>query len=212
MEQQEFGYKSFKGYNIVSCGTLRPELDFLKEKGFLNADNIIYTAPGLHETPRELEKQLKKQINNAKKYSHKIIVVYGDRCYIDTNDPSRDIDKIIQETCAGAKRIQAKNCIDMFAGLAEREKVSKGQKVYWLSPGWLKYWKAIFRDWDRGKANETFPQHDKAVLLDPIGIFEKYSSDSPEKLLELADWMNLNVEPYEISLNRFRSKLLNEVS
>lgn len=211
MKQQMPRNTTFEGYSIISCGTLRAELDFLKKDGFINANNILYTTPGLHEAPWELEKQLKKKIDNAKSYSQKIIVVYGDRCYVDTKDPSRDIDKLIQETCVDAKRIKAKNCIDMFADLNEREKIAEGQKVYWLSPGWLQYWKLIFKDWDQGKANETFPQHDKAILLDPIGIFEKYSNDSPEKLLEFADWMKLNVEPHEVSLNRLRSMLLNEI-
>jgi hypothetical protein len=30
--------KSFKGYTIVSCGTLQRELNHLKNKGFLDAD------------------------------------------------------------------------------------------------------------------------------------------------------------------------------
>jgi len=66
-------------------------------------------------------------------------------------------------------------------------------------------------NWDRGKANEAFPQHDKEILLDPIGIFEKYSSNSPEKLLEFADWMKLNIKPYKISLDRLKCLLLDEV-
>ncbi len=199
---------NFEGYTIVSCGTLRQELNYLREIGFLNADRILYTTPGLHEIPWELERQLKKQIDNAKRNSEKILVVYGERCYIDTKDPSRGIDKIIQETGAGTKRIRAKNCIDMLVCSDERYKISKGKKVYWLSPGWLEYWKVIFKDWDQGKANETFPQHDKAILLDPTGIFEKYSADSPEKILEFADWMKLNIEPYRVSLERLKRLLL----
>jgi len=201
----------FEGYSVVSCGTLRQELDYLKEIGFLNVDKILYTTPGLHEVPWELERQLRKQIDNAKRYSQKILVVYGERCYIDTKDPSRGIDRIIQETGMNAKKIKAKNCIDMLASIEEREKISKGQKVYWLSPGWLEYWKVIFKDWDQGKANETFPRHDKAILLDPIGIFEKYSTDSPEKILEFADWMRLNIEPYKVSLERLKHLLLDEI-
>ncbi len=203
---------TLKGYSLVSCGTLRPELHYLEETGFLSADKSLYTTPGLHEVRRELEKQLKKQIDKAERYSQNIIVVYGDRCFIDTSNPSRDIDKLIQETGAKAKRIKAKNCIDMLAGLDEREKISAGQKVYWLSPGWLKYWKVIFKDWDQGKANETFPSHDKAILLDSVGMFEEYSSNSPEKVLEFADWMRLNIEPYKISLDRLKYLLLDAVS
>ena len=202
----------FKEYTIISCGTLRQELSYLNKTGFLNTDKVLYTTPGLHEIPYELEKQLKKQIVNAKKYSQKVIVVYGEKCFVDTKDPSKDIDRIIQETGANAKRIKAKNCIDMFASIEEREKIAGGQKVYWLSPGWLEYRKVIFRDWDNGKANETFPQHDKAILLDPISVFEKYSSNSPEKLLEFADWMRLNIEPHKISLDRLRGLLLDGTS
>lgn len=212
MKQPTHKKTTFEEFSIISCGTLRAELNSLYEEGFLNADKILYTTPGLHEIPWELERQLKKQIDNAKRYSQKIVVVYGDRCYVDTKDPSRDIDKLIQETGVNAKRIKAKNCIDMLADLDEREKIRGGQKVYWLSSGWLEYWKVIFKDWDPAKANETFPQHDKAILLDPIGIFEKYSNTSPEKLLEFADWMKLNIEPYKVILNRFRSMLLNEIS
>jgi len=202
----------FKEYRVIACGTLRAELNFLAKEGFLNADKILYTAPGLHETPWELEKQLKKQIDNAKKYSQKVLVVYGEKCFIDTNDPSRGIDRIIQETGANARRIKAKNCIDMLSDIDEREKIAGGQKVYWLTPGWLEYWKVIFKDWDQGKANETFPQHDKAILLDSVGIFEKYSTNSPEKILEFADWMRLNIEPYKISLDRLRRLLIDGIS
>jgi len=202
----------FKEYIVIACGTLRAELNFLAKEGFLNADKILYTAPGLHETPWELEKQLKKQIDNAKKYSQKVLVVYGEKCFIDTNDPSRGIDRIIQETGANARRIKAKNCIDMLSDIDEREKIAGGQKVYWLTPGWLEYWKVIFKDWDQGKANETFPQHDKAILLDSVGIFEKYSTNSPEKILEFADWMRLNIEPYKISLDRLRRLLIDGIS
>ena len=202
---------TFKGYSIVSCGILREELNYLKDTGFLNADNILYTAPGLHEIPAELAKQLKRQVDNAKKYSQKTIVLYGEKCYIDTGNPSRGIDTLIQERGTNARRIKAKNCIDMLASTEEREKISNGERVYWLSFGWLKYWKAIFKDWDQGKANETFPQHDKAILLDPTGIFEKYSADSPEKVLEFADWMHLKIDPYKISLDRLKRLLLDEV-
>jgi len=202
---------NFKGYVVVSCGILRPELEFLKEVNFLNADRILYTAPGLHENTLELERHLNKQINNAKKYSQKIIVIYGDKCYVDINNPSRDIDVLIQEAKVNTERIKAKNCIDMLASIDEREKISEGKKVYWLSPGWLEYWKVIFKDWDQGKANETFPQHDKAIVLDALGIFERYSEDLPEKIFEFSDWMGISIEPYKISLERLKRLLSDKI-
>lgn len=198
-------HTSFKGYAVVSCGTLRPELNYLRDSGFLNTDKIFFTTPGLHENVHELEKQLVRQLTNAKKYSQKIIVIYGSRCYIDPVNPLRTIDKIIEEQGIDFHRINAKNCIDMLADIEQREKISEGEKIYWLSPGWLKFWKQIFKNWDIGLANETFPQNDKAIILDSLGIFSEYSEQYPEKLLELYDWMKILIEPYKISLERFKS-------
>jgi len=199
---------SFKGYAIVSCGTLRRELNYLRDTGFLDADKILYTAPGLHEKQTELEEQLVRQLINAKKYSKKIIVVYGERCYLDPDNPFRDVDQIIREHGAGISRIQARSCIDMLASAEERKRISGGKKIYWLTAGWLEHWKQIFKEWDAAKANETFPYHDKAILLDAVDIFDEYSQSSPEEILEFSDWMKLEIEPYKISLDRLKNLLL----
>ena len=66
---------SFKDYVIVSCGTLALELNYLRKQGFLDAEKIVYTTPGRHETPKELESQLIQKINTAKQNSKKIIIV-----------------------------------------------------------------------------------------------------------------------------------------
>ena len=61
--------QSFKDYIIVSCGTLAPELNYLKNSKFLDAKKILYTKPGRHEDPIELESQLTDKINLAKTYT-----------------------------------------------------------------------------------------------------------------------------------------------
>ena len=38
--------RSFKDWVIVSCGTMRPELNYLLETGFLDAAKILYTEIG----------------------------------------------------------------------------------------------------------------------------------------------------------------------
>ena len=57
-------HATFREYAIVACGTLNMELS-----GFLNAEKILYTKPGRHEVPQELESQLIRQIGTAKKYA-----------------------------------------------------------------------------------------------------------------------------------------------
>ena len=195
---------SFKGYTVVSCGTLRRELNQLHDTGFLDADRILYTTPGLHEHLDELERQLRKQIQTAKKYSKKIILVYGSKCYLDPVNPL-DIDTIIEDIGGNIRRINATTCIDMLADADERARAAGEKKIFWLPLGWVEYQKIVFKDWDSGLANETFPKNDKALMLDAVDAFEKYSINSPEKILEFSDWMGIALEPYKISLDRFKN-------
>jgi len=202
---------SFKGISIVCCGTLKSEIEYLKNTHFLDVDKILFTAPGLHEKQTELERQLSSQLEKAKTYSQEVIVVYGERCYLDPVDPTRDIDRLILEKGQGISRVQARSCIDMLASAEERERISNGRKVYWLTPGWIKYWKTIFSNWDIGLANETFPGNETAIVLDALDEFNKISEISPEKILEFSDWMKLGIEPYKVSLERLKNLLLAQV-
>ena len=98
----------------------------------------------------------------------------------------------------------------MLASPTERENISGGQKVWWLTPGWILYRNQVFQDWDAGKANENFPQHTGgAVLLDGIDFWDKYTREHPEKVLEFSDWMGIEIHPFTISLDRLK-KLFTE--
>ena len=200
---------SFKDYAIVSCGTLAPELNYLRKEGFLDVRQIVYTTPGRHEVLKELENQLIQKINTAKQHAKKIIVVYGGKfCYVNVDKPYRTIDTIIhdQEIGISISRINATHCMDMLSGEAEREKISGDQKVLWLTPGWIIYRNHVFQDWDKGKANENFPQHTGgAILLDGINFWDKYCQEHPEKILEFSDWMGIEIRPYKITLDRLRN-------
>ncbi|MDY6793742.1 MAG: DUF1638 domain-containing protein [Actinomycetota bacterium] len=199
---------SFKEFTIVSCGSLRMELNHLKEEGFLDVEKIFFTTPGLHEIPRELEKQLVRQMGKGKDKGDKAIVLYGDRCFVDSTDYFRSIDKVIQEQGMEACRVKAHNCIDILTSEEEREEIAAGRRVYWLIPGWIEYKKNVFLEWDDGKANETFPSNDLAILLDPIEYYEKLAMKDPEKLLQFSDWMGISIEPFPITLDRLKDLLL----
>ncbi len=96
----------------------------------------------------------------------------------------------------------------MLASIDEREKISRGEKIYWLSPGWLENWKLIFKDWDVGKVNETFPQNDKVLLLDGLDLFDEYSKKYPEEILLFSDWMKLGIESHRIFFDRLKNLFL----
>lgn len=207
------GQISFKDYAIVACGTIAPELNYLKETGFLDAGRILYTKPGRHEVPRELESQLRDKLRVARKHADRIIVVYGGTfCYVDTGDPLRSIDSIIEDEGPGISRIAATHCVDMLASAQERDVIGEGKNVYWLTPGWIQYKQFVFQDWDRGKANENFPRHSGgAIVLDGIGYFDTLVEQSPETILELSDWMGIPITAASISLERFKGLLAERV-
>lgn len=201
----------FKDHSIVSCGTLRPELEHLRDRGFLDAEGLLFTAPGLHENCPELERQLLRQLDEARKLAPHTIVVYGSRCYVDNRDVWRTLDRVLEEQPGHITRIDAANCVDMLAPKEQRAEIAGEDQVYWLTPGWLRYWKAIFKHWDAGKANETFPRDGRAILLDGLGIYDQYIEESPEKLLEFSDWMRIPIVPHEVALDRLKGLLVEAV-
>ena len=193
--------------SVVACGTVRPEIRRLADKGFLEGVRLLFTAPGLHEWPDQLEKQLTRQLDRACSTAPRVVVAYGEKCFIDPKNPLRVTETLVREVCPHGVRVRAANCVDMLADREERERLAEGDRVYWLTPGWLLNWDFIFKDWDAAKANETFPQHDRAVVLDGIGFFEAFSAAEPERLLAISDWMRLPIETVPVSLDRLRDLL-----
>ncbi|HBW36389.1 DUF1638 domain-containing protein [Desulfosporosinus sp. BICA1-9] len=207
---------SFGDYAIVACGTMIPELNYLKEIGFLDVQ-AIYTAPGLHQIPAELENQLQRQLVIAKKSSKKIIVVYGGKyCYINIRDPYRTIDTVIEEMREEGyyiARTEVENCLDMLASGNERENLSEGQKVWFCTPGWLKYRDMVFKGWDKANANEYFPQYTGgAIMLDPIGFFDDYAMEHVEEILDFSDWTSIPLEARTIGLERLKEVLVSAMT
>jgi len=108
--------------------------------------------------------------------------------------------------------IKATHCVDMLASAEERESISEGKDACWLTPGWLKYQRYVFQDWDKGLANEDFPKHTAStVMVDGTGFWDEYAEKYPGKILDFPDWMGILLEPYTTSLDRLRSLLLDQI-
>ena len=204
---------SFSDIAIVSCGTLSLELNHLKKEGFLDTDHLFFTTPGLHEDIRELERQLIEKITKAKEKVDKVLVVYGGKfCYVNADEPLRTMRNIIEEQGPGVARIEATHCMDMIASEEERERIAQevagGEKVWWMTPGWIKFRHKVFKGWDKGLANENFPKHTGgAIVPDGIGYVDQYMNEHPEEFLEYSDWMGIPIQGYAVTLDRFKSLL-----
>jgi hypothetical protein len=200
---------SFADVVVVACGTLSLELNRLRDDGFLDAREILYTTPGLHQDCGELERQLLQRIEKAKGITDKVIVVYGGKfCYVNVNDPVRTMEKIIEEQGPEVARIEATHCMDMMASEAEREEFAEGEPIWWMTPGWVKFRHQVFKGWDKGIANENFPRHTGgAVVLDGIGYLDEYMEEHPEDFLDYCDWMGIPMQGRAVGLDRLKSLL-----
>ena len=206
---------SFANISIVSCGTMSLELNHLRQEGFLDCQQILYTTPGLHQDIPALENQLTRQVHKAKEKTENVLVVYGGKfCYVNMDQPTRLMQTIIEEQGPTVARIDATHCMDMIASEEERNQIAEemagGEPVWWMTPGWIKFRKEVFKGWDQGLANENFPKHTGgAIVLDGIGYLDNYMEQQPEAFLEYSDWMGIPIIPYPVSLDRFK-KLLKE--
>ncbi len=209
---------SFADIAIVACGTMSMELNQLKEEGFLDTEYLYFTTPGLHQDIHELERQLIEKIQKAKEKTEKVIVVYGGKyCYVNVDDPLRTMQTIIDEQGEGIARIEATHCMNMVADEDEQEKIGEelagGEKVWWMTPGWVKFRKQVFKGWDKGVANENFPRHNGgAIVLDGIGYLDQYMAENPEDFLDYCDWMGIPMQTGPVSLDRLKSLLLEQAN
>lgn len=204
--------ESFRDTAIVTCAVMKKELEKLREEGFLDAGTIVYTTAGNHDKPLDMERELPEKIADAARECGRVVVALGKKCYFNPNTPERTIDDLIAETGANAARVDAEDCIDMLSEKKQRREIEEQRTVYWLTPGWLLERESLFGDWDQGKANETFPRHDAALMLDALDFFNELSMTDPMALLEFTDWMQIPLEPMPADLARFRKQLLDALA
>ena len=103
----------------------------------------------------------------------------------------------------------------MIADEAERELIAKelagDEKVWWMTPGGIKFRHNVFKGWDKGPANENFPRHTGgAIVPDGIGYVDQYMAEQPEEFLEYSDWMGIPIQGYPVTLDRLKSLLVEQ--
>ena len=217
---KDIAYPTSGDHCMVSCGMLQPEIAHLQKTGVLHVRRLLFTPPGLHAVPDKLEEHLLRRLAQAREScpEHKIVVVYGKKCHVSTDEPLKRVDSILQQVGPAIVRVQGDYGYDMLADFQDRQRISSSSqdKILWFTPGWLRTWKTIYQTyfgWDRADANANFPGfYDKIIVLDGLGLAEEYMMERPEVILELFDWTGLEVEFHPIALDRFRGLLADALS
>jgi hypothetical protein len=87
---------SFSTEAIVSCGALSLEPHYLREPGFLDAREMLYTTPGLHQDCKELEREWTQRLTRTKEHVDTVIALNTEKfCSVNINDPTCTIRTII---------------------------------------------------------------------------------------------------------------------
>jgi hypothetical protein len=210
----------FEDRCIICCGMLQPEMTHLLDSGFLRPRRLFFTPPGLHALPEKLEQHLLRKVTKARQWcaDEEIIVVYGKKCHVSTEEPLKRVDSILEDAGQGMVRVQGEYGYDMLAGFEQRQEISGGRqdKVLWFTTGWLRNWKVVYKryfGWDKADANANFPGfYDKIIVLDSLAIAEEYITNHADEILGLFDWSGLEVDFYPITLDRFKGLLQDALS
>jgi hypothetical protein len=170
---------------VVACAIFRVELEHI-----LGADlEAAWLPAGLHVSDERLGQALDEALG----------VDGGVACFYGACHP--DIDAKL--AALGGRRVSAKNCVEAF--LSPTLLAELGERVFIMSPGWLKAWRAIFVEglgWDEIDARINFGAYDRVVVLD-FGLEPIDDLD----VLEFFDYTQTEVEILPATLDYFRARV-----
>ena len=171
--------------SVVACTIFRAELEHI-----LGVDlEAAWLPAGLHVS----EERLGQALDEALGADEDVACFYG-ACH-------PDIDAKL--AALGGRRVSAKNCVGAF--LSPTEQAELGERVFIMSPGWLKAWRAIFVEglgWDEIDGRINFGAYDRVVVLD-FGLEPIDDLD----VLEFFDYTQTEVEILPATLDYFRERV-----
>ncbi len=156
---------------LVSCSVLNLTSKLVKE-GKLDAD-LVFVSKNFHVDYGLVEQNVRKVLEHTlKRYSGRVVLVYGDLCMGQDNEMKRLADEY------GVPKIDALNCIDcQLGGKGNSETVDPAHKLMFMGPGMIDF----FRDMrpqllKQGVDEETFKKMfsgvEGFVILDTVGNAE----------------------------------------
>lgn len=119
---------------VVSCSVLKCELQQLKAQGKLDTE-LVFVSKNFHVDYGLLETNLRKVLEHTKKrFSGKIVLVYGDLCL----GPNNEMKKLADEY--GVTKVDAVNCVDcQLGGRGIVNTVDPDHNLMFMGPGMVEF-------------------------------------------------------------------------
>jgi len=156
---------------------------------------VKFLPPALDANEDKLEAKLKEGIASAG--GGKTALLYGSMCH-------PDMDSIASKS--GSVFPARINCESIMLSPEEKAELNTQGNFYYLTTSSFKHWREIYqgeRGWDEADARVNFGFFDKIIILDS-GVAEL----SVEEIFEFFDFAQVPVEPMKISLDYFKSVVL----
>lgn len=158
---------------VVSCSVLKRELQQLKAQGKLNAE-LVFVSKNFHVDYALLEGNLRKVLEHTRKrFSGKIVLVYGDLCLGQDNEMKKLADEY------GVSKVDAVNCVDcQLGGKGKVDTVDPNHNLMFMGPGMIEFFrdlkpKLLQEGLDEASLVYMFRDIKGVVLLDTCGDGDK---------------------------------------
>ncbi|MDR2534754.1 MAG: DUF1638 domain-containing protein [Treponema sp.] len=183
---------------LIGCGIFQWELERVLpeiEKTLGEQITAKMVSPALDVSEAKLEQALRESLEFFG--NQKCGWLYGGMCHTNMADLAKE---------SGSVYPSPANCASIFLGPEKKKELDAQGNFYYISSGGLRLWRKIYqeeRGWDDTDARINFSYFEKIIVLD-TGIFEI----SDEELLDFFDFTQIPVEVEPISLDPFKSILL----
>lgn len=170
---------------VIGCSIFRKEIEHLRGSDFA----AVWLPAGLHVSDERLAAALGEALAPEEEVA----------CFYCACHP--DMDLFLAGH--GGLRLQAKNCIEAFLDPVERARL--GERVFVMTPGWLREWHSIFIEglgWDEIDGRINFGGYDSIAVLDfGLELIDDLA------VLEFYDYTQTPVEIVPASLTWFQARV-----
>ncbi len=163
---------------LVSCSVLKPELQCLVKEGKLPGVDLVFVSKNFHVDYKLVEQNVRKVLEHTlKRYSDRVVLVYGDLCMGQDNEMKRLADEY------GVTKIDALNCIDcQLGGKGKSEEADPTHRWMFMGPGMIDFFRdmrpqLLKQGLDENAIQKMFSGVEGFVILDTVDNAEECRCD-----------------------------------